>query len=100
MTDDFEPKNDTWYYGPIPSNCTRSDLVSIMARAIVLFKRDQHDQCGVSDSIVQCVEILDLWFEHDAEGDDNFDHLVPEEKFEKFQRRVARKAQRILDAEP
>ena len=92
----YVPRRDAWYYGAIPRNCTRAQLVNIMAKAIVSFKLDQHYQTSHSDTIEECARILDLWFQHDAEGDDEFDHLVPEEKFERFEQRVIAKAQAIF----
>jgi hypothetical protein len=70
-----------------------------MADALVKFKLDQQRQTSRSDTIEECARILDLWFQHDAEGDDKFDHLVPEEKFEKFEQRVIAKAEAILAAQ-
>lgn len=77
--DEDEPEADEYYIGDIPENCTMKKLAKIMAKALIKLRAETK----VSDK-VENGDILDLWFEHDSNGDDNFDHLVPEDQFDEF----------------
>jgi hypothetical protein len=76
----YIPRKDDWYYGKIPKGCNYKQLVDIMAKALLKFQEDQKEWTGKCDDLKKVSEILDLWFEHDSNGDDKFDHLVPEDE--------------------
>jgi dsRNA-specific ribonuclease len=91
----YIPRDDDWYYGKIPQNCSRDQLVNIMAKALLKFQEDQKKWTGKQDTLEEVAQMLDLWFEHDSNGKNKFAHLVPEddiEQIDKFSADVVVKA--------
>ena len=83
---EIEIKPDDFYYGKIPNKCTYEKLVKIMAQALINFRKDYHKNENVNYENV--IEIVQLWFEHDENSNDNFSHLVSEEKYDEFEKEV------------
>ena len=85
---EVEIKHDDWYYGTIPDKCLYYELVTIMANALIKFRNHYH----ASEKEVNyenLLEIMRLWFEHDSNAKVvRFDHLVPEEKSDSFEKEV------------
>ena len=81
--DEEEPEPDEYYIGTIPKNCTKDKLAKIMAKAVIKLRQERkgYRDCTTGD-------ILDRWFEHDARGDDKFDHIVPTDDFDEWLEKV------------
>lgn len=92
---EFEPKEDEYYYGNLSKvKLDYNKLVNIMAQGLAKYF-DELDKVehNVNEQYVRqnTSEILDRWFEHDANSNDYFDHLVPEDKFDKFVKDVLKR---------
>jgi hypothetical protein len=81
-----EIKSDDWYIGEIPEECKYPQLVKIMASALIKFRRDHHK--GEDVKYEDVINIMDLWFEHDANMENKFNHLVKDERYDEFQDEV------------
>lgn len=91
----FVPKRDVEYYKPIPENCTKEALVDIMAHGIVSYQSDQKGMTGKKERLKQIADVLDTWFEHDANTDNLFSDLVDDDEFEQFEKDVLNRARQI-----
>lgn len=62
----------------------------VMAGEIIKYvKFCESEEEPIEEVTIEVVsEILDSWFERDSRRDDLFDHLVPEEEFDEFAKRV------------
>ena len=77
-------RRDEWYYGNIPNNCTREQLVHIMANALLKLQKDKLQCTGLYSTLTELNDILDGWFAHDSNTENKFDHIVPIEEFDDF----------------
>ncbi len=86
LVDSFEPKSDKEYYGKISSSVTADNLVEIMAKGFANYR--SHYKCFTKETIEINSEtvgqLLDLWFQHDYNRDDLFDHMIPDDDFDSF----------------
>ncbi len=84
LTDEWIPQRDDHYYGKIPSHITVAELATRMALGVSRYRQDAINH-GITISDAEIDDILDMWFEHDANDRHGaFDHLVPEDAFESF----------------
>jgi len=74
----FITQPDSYYYGAISDTTTLEELEGLMARGL-----EKWLACHGSEDF-NAGEILDRWFEHDANHENKFDHKVPEPEFEAF----------------
>lgn len=79
----YEEKEDSWYYGHIPDGITFTDLVNYMRAGVLKYKQEHK---GVTKDELE--EVLESWLEHDANTEDRFDHLVPEDRIDEFMEKV------------
>lgn len=82
--DEYEFESDAYYYGEIPEDITKQQLVEIMKEGILKLQTEYYEKENKYLNEEEVGEILDRWFEHDANDNDEFDHLVPEDEFEDF----------------
>jgi hypothetical protein len=85
--EEWEPERDEYYYGKIPDNVSRRQLIDIMAKGLIKL-RDDYKEHGQPILSTDLTDALELWFEHDSNSDDNFDYLVSEDEFEDFEDEV------------
>ena len=91
---EYEAKSDIYYYGKIPKDIDEKKLIDIMADALYKYYTELHKVESIVDTKyikAYSGDIMDRWFEHDANGKDKFDHLIPEEEFEKFTNDVVKR---------
>jgi hypothetical protein len=91
---EFEPKSDIYYYGKIPKDIDEKKLIDIMADALYKYYTELHKVENIVDTKyikAYSGDIMDRWFEHDANGKDKFDHLIPEDEFENFTNDVVKR---------
>lgn len=86
----YVPRTDTFYYGAIPENCTREQLVEVMAKGVVKFYEHEKLCTGKAPKLRKVVEIVDAWFEHE-----DFEELVSEDEYEAFEKEVLARARSI-----
>jgi hypothetical protein len=89
--DDCDGPPDTYFYGELTKKVKDIDqLVEIMRKGIDKYKSSMKKAFGYtpSDDALRCQ--LDLWFQHDNERNDYFDHLVENSNipFEKVCERI------------
>jgi hypothetical protein len=94
--EEWEPKSDVEYYGLVPWGATMEELVSIMADGVLEYMKDALSH-HVLPSRDMMESVLDSWFEHDANGDDRFDHLVSEEDADTFFDQVLTRAMKLAE---
>jgi hypothetical protein len=76
--EDFCQKPDSYYIGTLPEKITKSILLKTMKSAIQKYSDHYESFHGELPENDHLIDILDLWFEHDSNRDDNFDHLIPD----------------------
>ena len=81
-----EVKSDDYYIGKIPAKCTYDGLVKIMTKAITKFRKEYHQ--GEDVKYEDVIKIMDLWFEHDANMENKFNHLVKDERYDEFEQDI------------
>jgi hypothetical protein len=81
-----EIKSDDYYIGKIPAKCTYEGLVKIMTKALTKFRKEYHE--GEDVKYEDVIKIMDLWFEHDANMENNFNHLVKDERYDEFEQEI------------
>lgn len=88
-----EIKRDEWYYGEIPSECTYEMLVTVMAKGLIKFRKDYHKNEKVEYD--QVIKIMDMWFEHDSNMENQFSYLVKDERYDEFEEAVLEKIKEL-----
>jgi hypothetical protein len=81
-----EVKSDDYYIGKIPAKCTYEGLVKIMTKALTKFRKEYHE--GEDVKYEDVIKIMDLWFEHDANMENKFNHLVKDERYDEFEQDI------------
>jgi hypothetical protein len=81
-------KPDEYYLGQIPPTISKDELIRRMAKGILKFHIDNDNTMG--ETLKEIGNILDLWFDHDANRENNFDYLVTEYEFDDFIKEVVK----------
>ena len=75
--DDCDGPPDTFFYGELTKKVRDIDqLVEIMSKGLDKYKNSMKQAFGYTPSDDALRVQLDLWFQHDSERNDYFDHLV------------------------
>jgi len=88
-----EIKRDEWYYGEIPSECTCEMLITVMAKGLIKFRKDYHKDENVEYEEV--IKLMYMWFEHDSNMENKFNHLVKDERYDEFEEAVLQKIKEL-----
>jgi hypothetical protein len=95
----FIPRDEIEYIGVLPHKLTRKKLVKVMASALIAVQNDEFKYTGKRTSFdgdYWFEGALDLWFEHDDNGQySSFAHLVPEDEMDDFYTDVRAEISRI-----
>jgi hypothetical protein len=87
----FGKKTDAFYYGKITNKVSKDDLSKFLING--LLKYEHYHSVSLDKETVG--DVLDRWFEHDADSNDFFDNLVDADDFDDFSDRIYNDLQNI-----
>lgn len=92
----YIPKHDKWYYGEIPKNLTYERLIEYIRAGVLKYIQDRDTVESTPVTGDEIYEVVNRWFEHDANTENRFDYIVPRRTFNHFLYKILATPQPLL----